>query len=45
MVNPRQRRKRFSGTAKASASKRTLKNQKKVTIKGPEELVNGWDKK
>ncbi|POY72828.1 hypothetical protein BMF94_4237 [Rhodotorula taiwanensis] len=44
MVNPRQRRKRFSGTAKASASKRTLKNQKKVTIKGPEELVNGWDK-
>ncbi|GAA5872387.1 hypothetical protein JCM3774_004507 [Rhodotorula dairenensis] len=44
MVNPRQRRKRFSGTAKASASKRSLKNQKKVTIKGPEELVKGWDK-
>ncbi|GAA5988596.1 hypothetical protein JCM10908_003634 [Rhodotorula pacifica] len=45
MVNPRQRRKRFSGTAKAGASKRTLKNQKKVTVKGPEELVKGWDKK
>ncbi|BGP58626.1 hypothetical protein JCM8202_006397 [Rhodotorula sphaerocarpa] len=45
MVNPRQRRKRFSGTAKTSASKRTLKNQKKVTVKGPEELVKGWDRK
>ncbi|BGP04153.1 Nucleolar protein 16 [Rhodotorula toruloides] len=45
MVNPRQRRKARSGIAKASASKRSLKNQKKVTIKGPELLVKGWDRK
>ncbi|BGP28228.1 Nucleolar protein 16 [Rhodotorula toruloides] len=44
MVNPRQRRKARSGIAKASVSKRSLKNQKKVTIKGPELLVKGWDR-
>lgn len=44
MANPRQRRKSRSGTAKVSASKQSRKNKHKVVVKGPEVLVENWDR-
>ncbi|KAM0787164.1 hypothetical protein ACM66B_006414 [Microbotryomycetes sp. NB124-2] len=43
MANPRQRRKTRSG-AKLSQSKQSKRNQHKVVVKGPDVLVNNWDK-
>ncbi|KAK4047803.1 Nucleolar protein 16 [Microbotryomycetes sp. JL201] len=43
MANPRQRRKTRSGN-KLSQSKQSKRNQHKVIVKGPEVLVNSWDK-
>jgi nucleolar protein 16 len=44
MANPRQRRKSRSGTAKVSTSKQSRKNKHKVVVKGPEVLVENWDR-
>ncbi|KDE03635.1 hypothetical protein MVLG_05885 [Microbotryum lychnidis-dioicae p1A1 Lamole] len=44
MANPRQRRKARSGTNKISNSKKSVKNKHKVIVKGPQVLVENWDK-
>ncbi|SCV67294.1 BQ2448_5940 [Microbotryum intermedium] len=44
MANPRQRRKARSGTSKVSNSKKSVKNKHKVIVKGPQVLVENWDR-